>query len=664
MLKSKYFILLLSLVFPFATQAKFSCKALFLTEDRAALRSDLRSTPKENSKVISDEHLAVEDYFIEKHISQISSTYTLWGQPRLEVETYNKAVRALRDSGLKVSEIQKVHRQMTNNKANLKFRETSEAYVIGDYSFTGHVLLTHEQIANVEANPFLSFKPADDAKPLGLANRDKYVIGDIMFPSVDNFDKFKNLVSEATREKVGNGKRLSERTKGEANSMILKDLLEWSLRDAQARLDKKNEPAHIILAELEWRVKSLGLYHEPIHRQAGRRGLESTFTGLAMNRSNELAEALVEAFAIQNNLLKQSSLSDKSGSKLLRGYRPALHESLDAWVSYMHAGYFGRAQSEILKLEKALKAIEKDLPQTQSEDFKNYYLTRLMTGVKEVETADSILRDFQQFRRTHLSRNLKEEERVGLIPIDFIDQFGEKPQDHVQYLKDFYFEDTTIFRGVSNPWELSTNQIAEYFNSFKGRLASEMARSEFDRRTELAKLSMLKFNQDLINGTVVETATQHAAKHTGYDRPNSAKTYYVSTTDLNTVAFRFAMDKGYVTSSSASRRGNTFFVIESLLPKAGAVDFSSFKKVDPSWKNHYPRQFETTVVGGIDPNSVTRIYILEPYSENEQRPYSGPEKHGRIIRILERNLEKANTIRVLEKNEADEWVQVEEIELR
>ena len=181
-------------------------------------------------------------------------------------------------------------------------------------------------------------------------------------------------------------------------------------------------------------------------------------------------------------------------------------------------------------------------------------------------------------------------------------------------------------------------------------LASELARSNYDERLKLARLSMLQFNADVLDGRVIDEATQHAAKHVGFESPNSAKTYFVSTTSLDTVAFRFAADRGYVTRTSANREGNTHFIVETFRPRHGAVDFGSFKLTNPEWKNYYPRQKEVALAGGIDPSAVRRIYVIGPYGPGERIPTSGPEKHGKILKIFERDGENPNRIWTLLRN--------------
>lgn len=646
-----YSLVILLFLFTNKVNATNSCRML-LDETRTTdqvIRSSYKAEP---SVKINPELLLADEGFIAKYIKDVESSYSFWGQLRLKISSYRRAVLALSNSELVPELIQKTHRELTDGKSRLKFRDTSDAHVIGNYSFRGNVLLNPEQVAAVESNPFLWFRPSTEAKPTGLIAPEAHVIGDIMFPSILNYKKFEILLKESTVEKIKAMRDPSKKQEAKLNALILNDLLDWTLQEAKNKMADHSDPVEIVLAELEWRVKALGLYFEPIDRVT-RNGIESTFSGLNMNRSNELAEVIVDSFVIRHGLAPDLT------NGLLRAYRPSLTDKFDVWTTYMRNSLTGKSHLQAKKLERECSLAAEEISTSQSSEFKDFYLTRLMTGVDlEKETAQSLLRDFQKYRHQYNNRNISEKERLPLIPVEFISNFGSHPESFSSYWNKYYQPEGTLFRGVSNPSSLSDHQLAEYFYSFKGRLASEMARSDFDRRIELAKLSMLKYNDDLINGRIVETASQHAAKHMGYEKPNAAKTYYVSTTDLNTVAFRFAMDKGYVTSSSTARNGNTFFVIESMIPKAGAVDFSSFKAVEPTWKNRYPRQFETTIVGGIDPNSIVRIYILEPYKEGERIPKSGPEKHGRILRILERDKYHPAVIKILERNSDNIWVSV------
>lgn len=311
---------------------------------------------------------------------------------------------------------------------------------------------------------------------------------------------------------------------------------------------------------------------------------------------------------------------------------------------------------KIANLLEDLQAIQKKLPQEQTKSFETYYLSRLMTNTRIMDAnVTSILAEFKDYMRKNYDSNIPEQSRVLLIPIDYIKNFDTVPESFNDYYRNYYFQNKRLFRGVSTPWKLSEDNVLEYFKSFKSRYSSEVSRNIYDLRAELVKLAMLEFNADLIEGRVVETAVQHATKHASYQRPNSAKTYFVSTTDLNTIAFRFAIDKGYISKSSSNEYGTTHMVFEFLLPKNGVVNFSDLKLTEPSWKNYYPRQREIAIAGGNDPNSVIRIYIIEPYGGDEKVPREGPEKHGKIVKIYERDQQDPLKINVKVRKSPKEW---------
>lgn len=633
---------------PTPAYAQKACKILFSTQKNSS-KPEINSSFAYQTKTTN-----LEDYFRSQNINGISSSYSFWGQPSLSKSNYKSAVEALRNTELSPENLQKIHRELTQGQSVLKFRDTREARVIGDYSFKGNSLLSRTEIEIINSNPFLVFKISEEAQSIGVADRSSHFIGDIYFPSAANTEKFIKLLSDETQKKLKTPPPAKSALEAKLNTQILKELLEWTLHDAEEKLNQHGSEVPVILAELEWRIKSLGLYYEPIYKINGR-NIESAFTGLVKNRSFELAEATVDAFILKHNLAA-------SAQALNRGFKPRLTDDFSIWVQYMKDHVEGVAQSKVNKLVTHLEKMHAELTDAESDMFKTYYTSLLMTGLNlETNSAEIIFNNYKNFKQKHTLPLAEKQNEVRLIPIEFIENFGKLPKSYQHYYSQYYFADKSTFRGVSNPSRLTDSQLAEYFYSFKGRLASDMARSDFNRRLELAKLSMLKFNRDLIDGRTVETVTQHAAKHMAYDSPNTAKTYYVSTTDLNTVAFRFAVDKGYITRSSANKNGNTHFVIESLVPVSGKIDFSTFKQTEAMWKNHFPRQKETAVAGGIDPNSVIRIYVLEPYAENEKRPSSGPEKHGRIVRILERDFNRPHVILIKEKTETGEFLVINEI---
>lgn len=598
----------------------------------------------------------LEEELLDRTLGSNDLSLTFFGQTRVETKLYREAVESLTKARtLGVIDVQKGHRTLTNGKATLKFRTTNDAVEIGEHSFKGYSLLSTEAIANVEANPFLSFREFKRESYIGVIDR-SLVMGHIVFANHQHAHKFREMLSEPTWklvQKLSSRKKIDEIQSAEANERILAELLDWSLRDAERKLSLHREPVHVTLAMLEWRIKSLGLYFEKTYD--GSEYLKSAFGRVHLNRTSELAEAVVDAFAIRHGVKRVPA----------RLFRPRLSDPVETWIEYMDHALSARNVSQLGRLIKELQGHRDEMSQALGAEFETYYMTRILLGLRMHDaTAQSLLTEFRSYRRTHHSRAFDENERTLLIPLSFIRDFTEKPASLRDYYREYYIIDARLYRGVSNPLKLTDTAILSYFRSFKGRYASEMARTIFEDRVELAKLSMLKFNADVIEGRVAETAGQHAAKHVGYDKGNSAKTCFVSATDFDTVAFRFAMDKGYVGRSSSSRDGNTHMVLEFLQPKAGAVNFSEFKATDPDWKNYYPRQREIAIAGGLDPYSVVRIYVLREYTAKEKPPLNGPEKHGRIVQIFERDEKRADKVHLKERNGENDWEIVQTFDLK
>lgn len=597
-----------------------------------------------------------EDAFIAEYLGKLDFSYAFFGQKQVSAAVYDQALGILSSEGLTVSGIQKAHRALTDGKATLKFRDSSDARVIGSYSFKGFSILNASEVRNIKANPFLSFQPTKELTKIGVIDKENLQIGEIFYPNHETADRFFDLLSKETQGLVKDLKsRPADPEKSAAaNTAILNDLLTWSLNDAEVRI--KNNPTEVpqALALLEWRVKSLGLYFESIYSSKGSH-IESSMGRMGLNRNNELAEVIVDTFIAKHKIV----------ASLDRGFRPKVSDPFGEWTAYMQDAVQGIASAKIAKLAKELKDLSNGLSREEAPIFESYYQTLLMTGtVSSKTTSESIFDGYKNYVKTHYNKDIPETARVLLVPTEFIKNFEALPESFKNYLERYYFADATLFRGVSNPWALTDGNILQYFKTYKGRFASEVARSIFDDRVELTKHSLLQFNADLIVGRVVETAAQHAAKHMGYTAPNSAKTYFVSAADLSTIAFRFAMDKGYVDRSSSVASGTTHMVFEFLQPKYGVVDFSSFKLTDPTWKNYFPRQHETSIAGGTDPNSLKRIYILQEYAAGDKIPASGPEKHGRIIKIFERDNQNPFQVNIKLKNQAGEWVNSAVIDLK
>ncbi|MFS4459956.1 hypothetical protein [Bdellovibrio sp. HCB2-146] len=665
---SMLFAFLFLISFETHAAAAKTCEGLFGFRSTLAKANEEVKTEKSPSRRKSVSTTAIEitakprtalpeDAFIAEYLGKLDFSYAFFGQKQVSAALYNQALGILSTEGLTISGIQKAHRALTDGKATLKFRDSNDARVIGSYSFKGFSILNPTEVRNIKANPFLSFKPTKELTKIGVIDKENLQIGEIFYPNHETADRFFDLLSKDTQGLV---KDLKSRQTADpeksaaANTAILNDLLTWSLNEAEVRI--KNNPNEVpqALAMLEWRVKSLGLYFESIFSSKASH-IESSMGRLGLNRNNELAEAIVDTFIAKHKIV----------ASLDRGFRPKVSDSFAEWTAYMQDAVQGVASAKTAKLVKELKDLSNGLSREEALIFESYYQTVLMTGnVSSKTTSESIFNGYKDYVKTHYNKDIPETARVLLVPTEFIKNFETLPESFKNYLEQYYFTDATLFRGVSNPWALTDGNILQYFKSYKGRFASEVARSIFDDRVELTKHALLQFNADLIAGRVVETAAQHAAKHMGYTAPNSAKTYFVSAADLSTIAFRFAMDKGYVDRSSSVASGTTHMVFEFLQPKYGVVDFSSFKLTDPTWKNYFPRQHETSIAGGMDPNGLKRIYILQEYAPGDKIPVSGPEKHGRIIKIFERDDQNPLQVNIKLKNKAGEWVNSAVIDLK
>ncbi len=582
-----------------------------------------------------------EDRSVRSIIPDINVSYAVFGQKPTQFDVRKKALEALlKDPELSVESIQAAHKELTHGKANLRFRNEDDAKALGFMSFKSYHLLTDEELASLSENPLLTFVSRKEVADVGGV-ADRWNIGDIQFPNSKNFMKFQGLLSLSALAQAKAGKL--------SNDNLLEDLVRQALTEAKSTLNAGKKP-YEVLAQLEWRLKSLGLYYEQTYKEF-KNYIESDFSKIDLNKSSEISELIVDAFAIQNKIV------NKRTGGLARIYRPNLTDGLGTWINYMKLTLDGSAVETTKSLLLNLMKAEKKLPKVDQSLFETYYLTRVISGRRMVNAnAESILKDFNAYKRRFHSNQLTQEKRATLIPLSYIRNFGSNKMNYSDYIQTYFLEDKTLYRGVSNPRAMSEDEFLEYFNSFKGRYSSELARSSFDDRVQLAKLAMIRYNADLIDGKLVDEALQHAAKHAGFEDPNSAKTYLTSMTEHDTVAFRFAVDLGYVDESSTTKAGTAHFVIETYWPKQGAVDFSSFKAVDENWKNYYPRQKETAVAGGIDPLSVKRLYVVEPYAANAKRPAVGPEKHGRIIQVFERDPKNPNRIWILKRDEHDEWV--------
>lgn len=602
-------------------------------------------------RLISNENKSrvfAQDELIQQTLGVDQASFVFFGQRSISSELFESAIESLaQKDGLSTATIQKTHKALTGGKSRLSFRSSSEAKLVGTQSFKGRFALSKAEIEDLEKNPFLTFVPASDyLKP--VSSELDLTIGDIFFPSVQNYTKFEQYLSSETLTALKRSK-LSKQDEGALNSQIIDDLLQWCIKDAERSIEAKTDAPESLLGLLEWRMKSLGLYYEPTFSQKGKY-LVSDYSQIGANRSNELAEAIVDAFVLRKGLRRGS------GALPERGFRPQLYESPSAWTRYMKEALDGSGAKRLDQLVSELRVLDKKFNESDRKLFQDYALTRILTGTRMTDaTADSIFADFKLFKKKHYSSDIPEEARVQLIPIEFIQSFTQRPKNLKKHLDDYYFRDSTLYRGVSNPRVMSEGDYLEYFKDYKGRQASELGRTVFEEREDYTKLSMLRYNADLIEGRLVHEALQHANKHASWEAPNSAKTYLVSLTDFDTVAFRFAADKGYVKTTSANQSGTSHFVMETLRPKAGSVDFGEFRKTDPNWRNHYPRQREVSIAGGVDPHSVKRIYQLMHYGPNEKIPRVGPEKHAKIIRIFERDEATPELIWILEKDSAGEW---------
>lgn len=293
-MRSLYFIkLLLFLVFlpgPLVTHgAELSCNSVFVQP---------LAIEKPTAHPGAVYYPSYEDLLIRERIGDLNLSYSFQAQSPADIKSYNKALQILReDTSFTTESIQLAHQALTDGKAALNFRTTSSAKVLGSYSFKNFSALTAGQINTINQNPFLVFEPSSEITKVGVINKG-IQIGDIVYPNLNTAKKFASLLSEHTKNLIRRAESSKDddaKERKEANDTILKDLLRMSINEAEISIKKGKEPAYVVLALLEWRLKSLGLYYESAYVQKGSH-LEASYENINKNRSHELAEIIVDVF--------------------------------------------------------------------------------------------------------------------------------------------------------------------------------------------------------------------------------------------------------------------------------------------------------------------------------------------------------------------------------
>lgn len=257
--------------------------------------------------------------------------------------------------------------------------------------------------------------------------------------------------------------------------------------------------------------------------------------------------------------------------------------------------------------------------------------------VEKSRAMGNILNIFNNFYRTRMQTS-----SLRFVDPDFVDLYG-VIRSHKKSLWDgkisrWYDTTTLLWRGVSyRNKEFSRAELLDFFKQPSRQLISNLAQQGLQdgasfKQAALADFS--RYNQDLLNGKVIDTVVAHQGAQSGYQ-----DSYGLSTSKKESIAKDFAMGAEVLAPLGKHMHPSLQEKIKSRIVVASFkalkdVDVSLLPNADVSFRNKFTNEAEVLAIGGADPDSVVLIQRL-----NAQ---------GEVIETLVRNFEKPDEILVVQ----------------
>lgn len=257
-----------------------------------------------------------------------------------------------------------------------------------------------------------------------------------------------------------------------------------------------------------------------------------------------------------------------------------------------------------------------------------------------LQTMSAIAELFVDFYRSKTIRYIhsKDGEReisLRFVEPDFIDIFGRTRAYNRKLYEDkigrWYDKQMLLWRGLSNKSrELTNEELIGYFKQPSAHLASNRVVNKIRNGANIVesmKQDFETYNQDLLNGDIIEMAIDH---HT--TGPKYADSYGYSTSKREIVGKAFAMGAMVVGKYGEHTDPQLQALLKSRINIASYrarkdVDLTRLRQFTPDFSYQYPRQAEIMGIGGTDPDAVMIIQridakgnVTETFLRSEEDP--------------------------------------------
>jgi hypothetical protein len=285
--------------------------------------------------------------------------------------------------------------------------------------------------------------------------------------------------------------------------------------------------------------------------------------------------------------------------------------------------------------------------------FGAYVDTRMMADARLVQSFKddpvSIIQQLRDDYKTFAKSSMilahvphKGIEEFGLYLVDFDQRatFGvpfSAEREKWLYKRDRWYLKETIWRGMcSEDAESTTDDVLDIFRRLSWISLSNNASSTAGKQDPTVRKAVQKdfdaYNRDLLSGRLVEMARDHVGEGALYD-----SSYGLSTSRRREIAAGFAWGLGRFgyqdkEVKQAQDRIKSRVLIGALQATKD-VDVRRLKMVAPQFSYEHGRQQEIMAVGGIDPDMIMTVQLLDRNRKVERSFVRNPEKPDQILEV-------------------------------
>lgn len=227
---------------------------------------------------------------------------------------------------------------------------------------------------------------------------------------------------------------------------------------------------------------------------------------------------------------------------------------------------------------------------------------------------------------------------LRLIEDDFVDLFAVSRANNAslwnQKIDRWYDRDLLVWRGLANFQNtLTTNEILEYFKAPTTHLVSNRVARKAGANSNLVQLikeDFKLFNQEMLNGKLIEMAMDH--HKTG---PRYSDSYGFSTSKREIVGKAFAMGamvvgeygnhKDPAMQSKIKSRTNV-----AMYRSLKDPDLGRLRQFSKEFTYMYGRQAEVMGIGGVDPDAVALVQQIDAEG-NVEHTFVRDQKNPNIV---------------------------------